>query len=185
MLWPLEWRARQDGRWQARHKIGVAFDGQLSPFGANASHKPLASKGEAMLHQFGKQMLLGIFMGYEMRVGGDGQAICSTQIAKTSRTCQPPISTSKGSSSRESHKKKSCRFHVQTELSNSSIFLGPTRRNACQSDISEQDEKEEDTLFEKENGEDFWRMCGDFTPRHHEMQRAKLYIMDEITFSIP
>ena len=44
----------------------------------------------------------------------------------------------------------------------------------------EQSEKEEDTLFEEENGKYFRSMSGAFKCRHHEVQRTKLYIPDEV-----
>ena len=39
--------------------------------------------------------------------------------------------------------------------------------------------EEEDTLFEEENGKDFWTMSGDFTDRHHGVHQAKLYVPDD------
>ena len=50
----------------------------------------------------------------------------------------------------------------------------------------EQDEKEEeDTIFEQENGDDFWSMSGDFKYRHHKIHRSKLHILEETTMIIP
>ena len=56
---------------------------------------------------------------------GDGQATCSSRIAKTSRTCEPPMFTSICSSTKKSHKRESCFSHVQTDLSNFSSFVNP------------------------------------------------------------
>ena len=44
--------------------------GFLIPFGATVSYKPISSKDEARLHQFGKKMLPGIFMGNVLDAGG-------------------------------------------------------------------------------------------------------------------
>ena len=41
----------------------------MIPFGANASNKPISESDEGRLHQFGKKMKLGIFMGHESRAG--------------------------------------------------------------------------------------------------------------------
>ena len=43
----------------------------------------------------------------------------------------------------------------------------------------------EETVFEVENVEDFWSMCGDVICRQHEVHRSKLYIQEEATVSIP
>ena len=45
--------------------------------------------------------------------------------------------------------------------------------------------EEEETLFEGENGQDFWSMSGAFIHRKHEKHRSKLYIPNEETFLIP
>ena len=68
-------------------------------------------------------MLPRIFTRYVQRPEKNDQAICSSLIAQTSRTCQPPTFTSNGSSTKKSHWKESSCFHVQTDLSKSSIFL--------------------------------------------------------------
>ena len=64
-----------------------------------------------------------LFMRYVLRAEKKGQEICSSRTTKTPGTCQSPIFTSRGSSTTTSHKKELIRFQVQTELSNSSIFL--------------------------------------------------------------
>ena len=43
---------------------------------------------------------------------------------------------------------------------------------------------EEDTIYAKEKFTYFWSMSGDVIHRHHEVQRAKLYILDETTFPL-
>ena len=64
--------------------FGVHFDGPVIPFGAKLSYTTISSKDESR-HQFGKQMLTGIF-----RKEG-GQVTCSLQISKTGKN----LSTSK------------------------------------------------------------------------------------------
>ena len=66
----------------------------------------VSSKHEARLHQFGKQDASRNLHGIGITCGGAMvRRICSSRIAETSRTCQPQISTSNGSSTRKSHKK--------------------------------------------------------------------------------
>ena len=176
MLLLLAERARRHGRW-------VQFDAPLIPFGAKVSCKPIFSKDQARLHQFGIKMLPRIFMGYVLRPQGGWSG--GLHIADCdARTCQPPRKTSNSWSTRKSHKEEICCFRVQTNVSNSSIFL-----------ISlEQDEKEEEEVEEEEEEEDgdtqrekkrtpfsmkstvktFCSMSGDIIYRHHEVHRTKL-----------
>ena len=45
--------------------------------------------------------------------------------------------------------------------------------------------RDEDNISEEDNGEYFWSMSGRIICRHHEVHRAKLYILDEATFPSP
>ena len=47
-----------DGKTAYDKRLCVKFDGPLISFGATVSYKPISSKDEARLHQFGKKMLL-------------------------------------------------------------------------------------------------------------------------------
>ena len=42
-----------DGKTASQKLLFVTFDELLTPFGANVSYKPVSSKDEARLHQFG------------------------------------------------------------------------------------------------------------------------------------
>ena len=87
-------------------RCDVKFDGPLIPFGATVSSKPISSKDEAKLHQFGKKVLPGTFMEYVSR----GRGWSSDLLIADCKDL-------------ESLSKESCRSHVQTDLSNSSVFL--------------------------------------------------------------
>ena len=117
ITWPM---ARQRMR-----KWCKTFDGPLNPFEAKVTYKPISSNDEARLHQFGKKMLPGIFMGYVLRVGSaEGETGWANGLSRIeTSTSQPPMFLSNGSSTMKSHKKEGCCFHVLTNLSKSSIFL--------------------------------------------------------------
>ena len=86
----------------------------------------------------------------------EGKAACPPRTAKTSRTCQPPNFTPNGSSTRKSHKKDTCRFHVKTDLSNSSIFLDALAATCPPGDtLNKMKKGEEDIPLEEESGEYF------------------------------
>ena len=53
-----------DGKTAYENIFDATFDRLLIPFGANVGYKPISSRDESGLHQFGNQMLPGIFMVY-------------------------------------------------------------------------------------------------------------------------
>ena len=59
-----------DGKTACAKRFAVEFNALLIPFEANASCKPISSKDEAKLHQFGNKMLPRLLMGYVIRAGG-------------------------------------------------------------------------------------------------------------------
>ena len=57
-----------------KKRFGCDFTGPLIPFGAEINYKPITSKDEARLHQFGSKVLSGIFVGYDQQAGAVGAA---------------------------------------------------------------------------------------------------------------
>ena len=51
-------------------RFGHQFKGPIIPFGAQIEYKPSQQTDILRLHQFGKKMLPGIFMGYVQHAGG-------------------------------------------------------------------------------------------------------------------
>ena len=86
-----------------------------------------------------------------------------------------------------SHKKKRIRFHVRTDLSNSSIFLDLNVTTGPLGDTTIEQDDREDVIksFMEEKGKHLWSMSGDFICRHHEAHRAKLYVPQKTTFPNP
>ena len=74
-----------DGKTAYEKRCGVKFDGLLMPYGAKTSYKPISSKDEARLHQLGNNMFLGIFTGYVLRAGVDGQVNMSASDIRVRR----------------------------------------------------------------------------------------------------
>ena len=135
-----------DGKAAYEITCGVTFGGPEIPLGPNVSCKPILSKDEARPRQSWQNdasQNLHVIM-YCVR-GEDGQAICSSRITSTSGTCQPPISTSNGPSTRKS----------SFPCTDGSLKLpGGT--------LEQDDKDEEDTFCEEEDAEYFWSMSGDF-----------------------
>ena len=84
--------------------------GFLIPFGANVSYKPISERDVARLHQFGKKMLLGIFMGHVSRAvrGWSGDLLIADS--------KDPENLS-ASDTGKPHKEESCCVHELKDLS--------------------------------------------------------------------
>ena len=56
-----------DGKTPYERRFGEPFKGPVIPFGAIAvEYFPISSRDQLRLHQFGKKVLPGIFLGYEL-----------------------------------------------------------------------------------------------------------------------
>ena len=51
-------------------RFGTLCKGPTIPFGAMVEYHPLSAKDHSRLHQFGRKVLPGIFLGYALRAGG-------------------------------------------------------------------------------------------------------------------
>ena len=90
-------------------------------------YKPLSSKDECRLDPFRNKILPGIFIRRVPRAGGGWSGdLLITDCQTTWEICQLPKFTLKCSDTKKSHKKEHCRSHVQTDFSQSSMFLDLT-----------------------------------------------------------
>ena len=64
-------RPRRLGRWEnaMRRCFREPFKGPIIPFGAMVEYHPTSPKDQARIHQFGKKVLSGIFLGHELIAG--------------------------------------------------------------------------------------------------------------------
>ena len=53
-------------------RFGIDFPGPLIPFGSAVDYKPSSEQDKRKLHEFGPNVLAGIFMGYSQQHGGGG-----------------------------------------------------------------------------------------------------------------
>ena len=60
----------QDRKTAFEKRSGQPLKDPISPFGAQIEYKPSRDKDIQKLHQLGKKMLSGIFLGYEQQAGG-------------------------------------------------------------------------------------------------------------------
>ena len=58
-----------DGRTPYERRIGQPFKGPFIPFGSLVEYHPITAKDQSRIHQFGKKVLLGLFLGYALYAG--------------------------------------------------------------------------------------------------------------------
>ena len=59
-----------DGKTPYERRFGQPFKGPIIPFGPLVEYHPITTKDQSRIHQFGKKVLLGLFLGYTLYAGG-------------------------------------------------------------------------------------------------------------------
>ena len=55
-----------DGKTPCERRFGKPFNGPIMPFGSLAEYYPMSAKDQSRIHQFGKKVLPGLFLGYAL-----------------------------------------------------------------------------------------------------------------------
>ena len=58
------------GRPHMRGRFGKPLRGPIIPFGSLVEYYPMSAKNQSRIHQFGKKVLPGLFLGYALYAGG-------------------------------------------------------------------------------------------------------------------
>ena len=58
-----------DGKTPYERRFGQPFKGPIIPFGSLVEYHPITAKDQYRIHQFGKKVLLGLFLGYALYAG--------------------------------------------------------------------------------------------------------------------
>ena len=59
-----------DGKTPYERRFGQPLKGPIFPFGSLVEYHPITAKYQSRIHQFGKKVLLGLFLGYALYAGG-------------------------------------------------------------------------------------------------------------------
>ena len=59
-----------DGKTPYERRFGQPFKGPIIPFGSLVEYHPFAAKDQPRIHQFGKKVLPGLFLGYALYAVG-------------------------------------------------------------------------------------------------------------------
>ena len=58
-----------DGKTPCEGRFGQPFKGSIIPFGSLVEYHPITAKDQSRIHQFGKKVLPGLFLGYALYAG--------------------------------------------------------------------------------------------------------------------
>ena len=61
-----------DGKTTYERRFGQPFKGPIIPFGSLVEYHPITAKDQSRIHQFGKKVLPGCFLGYALYAGREG-----------------------------------------------------------------------------------------------------------------
>ena len=194
-----------DGKTPYERRFGKPFKGPIIPFGSFVEYLPITARDQSRIHQFGKKVLPGLFLGYALYAGGIwkgdvlvadledletmdgriGNLLKKTQCERGDISLQKKrrIYFSNRRWTNQSFWKRSGteNIHLDTGTSNS------RRRSPRFSGDSEGSLPPPHDSF-PDAGEainDFWSMSGNFIYRHHVEPRLKLCSPREESFPIP
>ena len=60
-----------DGKTPYERRFGKPYEGPIIPFGSLVEYYPISAKDQSRIHQFGKKVLPGLFLGYALYAGGN------------------------------------------------------------------------------------------------------------------
>ena len=193
-----------DGKTPYERRFGQPFKGPIIPFGSLVEYYPISAKDQSRIHQFGKKVLPGLFLGYALyavRIWKGDVLVADIEELETmdaSEIYSKKKTQCKGSNI--SQRKWKIIFQSQMDESNFSGGDQELRTSTLVREHPIRGEGHVDFLGESEGslpppqdslpdaGEainDFWSMSGNFIYRHHVEPRVKLYSPREESFPIP
>ena len=191
------------GRLHTKGVLENLSKGPIIPFGSWIEYHPITAKDQSRIHQFGKKVLPGLFLGYVLYAGGiwkghimvadieeletmDASEIYSKRL--NAKEVIFPKEKGKLFSNRRWTNRTSWRrsrpenIHLDTEHP----IRGESRRDFLGDSDGSLPPPPQDSLPDAgEAINDFWSMSGNFMYRHHVEPRVKLYLSREESFPIP
>ena len=191
------------GRRPMKDVLGQPSNGPIIPFGSLVEYHPITAKDQSRIHQFGKKVLPGLFLGYALYAGGIWKGDVLVADLEELETMDASEIYSKRLNAKEvifPKEEEEFIFPVadgriktpggDQELRTSTLvrhrpiqgesnidFLGESEGSLPQPQDSFPDAGEAIN--------DFWSMSGSFIYRHHVEPRVKLYSPRQESFPIP
>ena len=191
-----------DGKTPYERRFGQPFQGPTMPFGSLVEYHPITAKDQSRIHQFGKKVLPGLFLGYALYAGriwkGDImvadieelETMDASEIYSTRLNAKDVIFPQKGEFTFPIADGRINLSGGDQELRTStSIWEHPIQGEGPRDFLG----KSEGSLPPPHDsfpdaGEainEFWSMSGNFINRRHVEPRVQLYSPREESFPIP
>ena len=176
----------QDGKTPSERRFVEPFNGPTIPFGAMVGYDPISARDQSRLHQFGKKVLPGKFLGYAFE---ELEKIDASEIhvrrlnAKEALTPQKggnfifPVADGTAKMLGRDHEFRESALR-QEQLAKSEDLSGELQGEP---EGVQQTESRNNTKARK----DCRSIQGDFIYRHHNEPRVQLCVPKEETFPIP
>ena len=182
-----------DGKTPQERRFGEPFNGPIFPFGSLVEYYPFSAKDQSRIHQFGKKVSPGLFLGYALYAGGIWKGDILVADVEELETMDASEIYSNRLNAKEVIFPKEKRKFIVPVADGRIKFSGgyqELRTSTMIRDHPIQGESNIDFLGESEGslpqpqdsfpdaGEainDFWSMSGNFINRHHVEPRVKLY----------
>ena len=192
-----------DGKTPFERRFGQPFNGSIIPFGSLVEYHPITAKDQSRIHQFGKKVLPGLFLGYALYAGGIWKGDVLVADLEELETMDASEIFSKRLNAKEVIFPKEKGEFIFPIAGGRIKTLGGDQELRTSTLVRHrpiQGESNIDFLGESEGslpqphdslpvaGEainDFWSMSGSFIYRHHVQPRVKLYSPGEESFPIP
>ena len=190
------------GRRPMKDVLGSHLKGPIIPFGSLVEYHPITAKDQSRIHQLGKKVLPGLFLGYALYAGGIWKGDVLIADLEESETMDASEIYSKRLNAKEVIFPKEGEFtfpiadgRIKTpgedqELRTSTLIRPRLSRGEGHIDFLGESEgslpQPQDSLpVAGEAMNDFWSMSGSFIYRHHVEPRVKLHSPREESFPIP
>ena len=192
-----------DGKTPYERRFGQPLKGPIIPFGSLVEYHSFTAKDQSRIHQFGKKVLPGLFLGYSLYAGGIWKGdVLVADLEELETMDASEIYSKKRLNGKEVIFPKG-EFIFFLSQDGRIIHLGGDQDLRTSTSIRQrpiQGESHLDFLGESEGslppphdsfpdaGEainDFWSMSGNFIYRHDVEPRVKLYTAREESFPIP
>ena len=178
------------------------FKGPIVPFGSLVEYYPITAKDQSRIHQFGKKVVPGLFLGYALYAGriwkGDVliadleelETMDASEIYSIRLNAKEVIFPKQGEFIFPIEDGRIKTFGGDQELRTSTLVRHRPIQGESNIDFLGESEgslpQPQDSLTDAgEAINDFWSMSGSFIYRHHVEPRVKLYSPREESFPIP
>ena len=191
------------GKTPYERRFGQPLQGPIIPFSSLVEYYPISAKAQPRIHQFGKVVLPGIFLGYALYAGGIWKGdVLVADIEELEKMDALEIYSKRLNAKEVTFHTENGKFIFRVadgrikfvggdqELRTSTLMRDHPIRGEGQRNFLGESEGSLPPLHDSfpDAGEainDFWSMSGNFIHRHHVQPRVKLYSPREESLPIP